>query len=73
MNVVINDPLLGPKKIALMCINNLMSLPESSKVLLTLDLKKVISQFMPPQFNSEQGVIKTATKIMDKILALDAQ
>lgn len=50
-----------------------MSLPESSKVLLTLDLKKVISQFMPPQFNSEQGVIKTATKIMDKILALDAQ
>lgn len=27
MNVVINDSLLGPKKIALMSINNLMSLP----------------------------------------------
>jgi fused-like protein len=51
MNVVVNDSLLGPKKIALMSLNNLMSLPESSKVLMSLDIKKVVTQFLPPQFN----------------------
>lgn len=73
MNVIMNDSLLGPKKIALMSINNLMSLPESSKLLLTLDIRKVVSQFLPPLFNGEPGVIKTATKIMDKINAIGQQ
>jgi len=73
MNVVVNDTLLGPKKIALMSINNLMSLPESSKVLMSLDIRKVVSHFVPPQFNGEPGVIKTASKIMEKIGQLSSQ
>ena len=51
LNVLKNDTLLGPKKIALMSLNNLMSLPESSKLLLSLDIHQIVSRFLPPHFN----------------------
>ncbi len=70
VNVVKNDSLFDPKKIALISINNLMSLPESSKVLLSLDIKKIVSQFVPPNFSGEAGVIKTANKILEKVAGL---
>jgi hypothetical protein len=66
LTLAANDPLLGPKKIALMSINNLMSLPESSKALLSMDVRKVVSAYVPPQY-TDAGVLKTAAKIMEKI------
>lgn len=66
VNLLINDKSLTTKRIVLVSLNNLLMLPESGKQLHSLDIKRVINQVMA-QNSSDQGIMKNATKLMDKL------
>ena len=50
-----------------MAIINLLELPESKKVLLGLDVSKILQKMLLPPFNSDSGLVKTAQKALDKL------
>ena len=66
VSLLANDKSLTTKKIVLVSLNNMLTLPESSKQLYTGEIKKLISHVMT-QYSSDQGIMKNATKIMDKL------
>lgn len=63
---MLNDKSLTTKRIVLVSLNNLIMLPECGKQLYSADFKKVINQVLL-QNSGDQGIVKNATKIIDKL------
>jgi hypothetical protein len=61
------DKSTAAKKVSIMAIINLLELPESKKVLLGLDVSKILQKMLLPPFNSDSGLVKTAQKALDKL------
>lgn len=66
INMINNDKSVAAKKVSIMAIINLLNLPESSKILYSLNIKTILGKFVPPAYNSDPGLIKTAQKALDK-------
>ena len=67
MNMLSQDKSTAAKKVSIMAIINLLELPESKKVLLGLDVSKILQKMLLPPFNSDSGLVKTAQKALDKL------
>jgi hypothetical protein len=61
------DKSSAAKKISIMAIINLLELPESKKVLLGLEVSKILQKMLLPPLNSDTGLVKTAQKALDKL------
>jgi hypothetical protein len=61
------DKSAAAKKVSIMAIINLLELPESKKVLLTLDIAKVLQRMLVPPLSSDAGLVKTAQKALEKL------
>ena len=61
------DKSSAAKKISIMAIINLLELPESKKVLLGLEVSKILQKTLLPPLNSDAGLVKTAQKALDKL------
>jgi len=61
------DKSTAAKKVSIMAIINLLELPESKKVLLGLDVSKILQKILLPPLNSDSGLVKTAQKALDKL------
>lgn len=66
INMINNDKSVAAKKVSIMAIINLLNLPESSKILYSLNIKAILAKFVPPAYNADAGLIKTAQKALDK-------
>jgi len=67
VNMLSQDKSTAAKKVSIMAIINLLELPESKKVLLGLDVSKILQKMLLPPFNSDSGLVKTAQKALDKL------
>jgi hypothetical protein len=61
------DKSTAAKKVSIMAIINLVELAESKKVLLGLDVSKILQKMLLPPLNSDSGLVKTAQKALDKL------
>lgn len=61
------DKSTAAKKVSIMAIINLLELSESKKVLLGLDVSKILQKMLLPPLNSDSGLVKTAQKALDKL------
>lgn len=52
------------KKVSIMAVINLLELPESKKVLLGLEVGKLLQKMLMPPLNSDHGLVKTAQKAL---------
>lgn len=66
INMINNDKSTAAKKVSIMAIINLLNLPQSSKILDSLNIKSILARFIPPVYNGDPGLIKTAQKALDK-------
>jgi fused-like protein len=66
VNMVINDKSHSAKRVAIMAIINLLALPESSKILKSLNLPSILSKFTLPN-SADLNLAKTAQKALDKL------
>lgn len=55
------------KKVSIMAVINLLELPESKKVLLGLDIGKLLQKMLQAPFSADHGLVKTAQKALDKL------
>ena len=63
----VNDKSISAKKVSAMAITNLLGLPESNRVLKDLNIKEILMKYVPPNYNGDQGLIKTVHKAIEKI------
>ena len=66
LNLLNNDKSLTTKRIVLVSVNNLLSLPECGQLLLNLDINRTVNQVIL-QHSSDPGIVKNCTKIIDKL------
>lgn len=66
VSLLVNDKSLTTKRIVLVSLNNLIMLPECGKQLYSNEFKKVVGQVLA-QNGGDQGIVKNATKIIDKL------
>lgn len=52
------------KKVSIMAVINLLELPESKKVLLGLEIGKLLQKMLQPPLNADHGLVKTAQKAL---------
>jgi fused-like protein len=64
VNMVTQDKSTAAKKVSIMAIINLLELPESKKVLVGLDIGKILQKMLLPPLNSDAGLVKTAQKAL---------
>jgi hypothetical protein len=58
------DKSVAAKKVSIMAIINLLELPESKKVLVGMDISKILQKMMQPPLSSDTGLVKTAQKAL---------
>jgi hypothetical protein len=58
------DKSTAAKKVSIMAIINLLELPESKKVLMGLDIGKILQRMLMPPLNSDSGLVKSAQKAL---------
>ena len=58
------DKSTSAKKVSIMAIINLLELPESKKVLLSLEVSKILQKILLPPLNADSGLVKTAQKAL---------
>jgi fused-like protein len=67
VNMLSTDKSMAAKKVSVMAIINLLELPESKKVLLSLDIGKNLQRMLSPPFSNDASLVKTVHKALDKL------
>ncbi len=69
VNMVINDKSHSAKRVAIMAIINLLALPESTKILKSLNLPSILAKFTVANSN----LVRTANKALEKKISLQLE
>lgn len=67
VNMLTQDKSVAAKKVSIMAIINLLELPESKKVLIGLDIAKILQRMLQPPLGNDTGLVKTAQKALEKL------
>jgi fused len=67
VNMLGQDKSNSAKKVSIMAIINLLELPESKKVLLSLEVSRLLQKVLSPPLSSDIGLVKTAQKALEKL------
>ena len=67
VNMIVNDKALAARKVSIMAITNLLGLKQSSKLLKSLNIETILAKWVPPAYNGDQGIIKSAQRALDKL------
>jgi hypothetical protein len=66
VNMLAHDKSNAARKVSVMAIINLLELPESRKVLVGLEVARLLQKVLSPPLNSDSGLVKTAQKALEK-------
>ncbi len=67
VNMVINDKSHSAKRVAIMAIINLLALPESTKILKSLNLPSILAKFTVGNSNIDPNLVRTANIALEKL------
>ena len=67
INLVMNEKSVSCKKVCVMAIMNLLSLPESRKILESQNIEGILKKYIPPVYNGDPGLIKACQKALEKL------
>ena len=67
VNMLAQDKSGAAKKVSIMAIINLLELPESKKVLMGLEVGKILQKMLVPPLSNDTALVKTAQKALEKL------